>query len=221
MTNIYELKNEILEKKLKKHQIYEEIYEKVTLKIKYTNTNTSDCFCMFKFKKFEFGIPKYNMEECISYIIAKLRKGKFKVGVMAQDTIIISWLHILDNQTKKEREINEKVTLLDINEQEKLKNQQQQNFLTLDNQYIQTNSHFGDTLTSFPQYDTLSSSIDYTKPLLTSSQSNSKQVKQIGYTPQQNNFSNTGNNTNNKIGKNDNSSMELDALLNEFDKGFF
>ena len=185
MTNIYELKNEILEKKLKKHQIYEEIYEKVSLKIKYTNTNTNECFCMFKFKRFEFGIPKYNMDECISYIIAKLRKGKFKVGIMTQDTIIISWLHILDNQTKKEREINEKITLLDIKEQETLKNQQQQNFLTLDNQYVQSNSHFGDTLTSFPQYDTSTSlSMDYTKPMLTSSQyHNSKklhpQIKQI------------------------------------------
>ena len=49
MSNIYDLKQEILERKHKRHKIYETIYDKITGKIKFTNSNTQNCYCIYKF----------------------------------------------------------------------------------------------------------------------------------------------------------------------------
>lgn len=226
MSNIYELKQELMEKRMKKFQIYEDIYEKVVSKIKFTNSNTDNCYCTYEFKRMEFGIPKYDISECISYICEKLRKNKFKVGVILYNKIMISWLHILEQQNKRERQLNEQITLMDLKEKQNLFHQNQFNQMRqLDNKYIQKQSHFSDTLQQFPLYNmntinnnmntmnnmnTINNNmIDYTK-LNSSSVPKNTTVKKID-TSKPKNYGNI------KSPAQLESSMELDKLLSEFD----
>ena len=226
--NMDDLKEEILEKKLRKHQTYETIYEKVVGKIKFTNSNTSNCYCIYEFKRVEFGIPRYNIAECISYICEKLRKAKFKVGLISQNQVMISWLHILEQQTQTERLINSQVSLMDLKERQELQHQQQfDNLLRADASHIKQSSHFGDTLQKYPLYNlnptkpsitTIANSlpaIDYTK-LNNASQHQTPPVSQpkIKAVPF-NGFGNRGKKqkTNQEI----QSSLELDNLLSQFD----
>lgn len=234
MTNIYDLKHELMEKRLKKHKTYEIIYDKIVSKIKFTNSNTNNCYCVYQFKKVEFGMPKYNVEECISYVSEKLRKNKFKIGLIDHDKILISWLHILEQQTKSERVIEKQVSLMDLKEREILnkQNQQMNQLQNLDNKFIQQSSHFGDTLQQFPLYN-------ISQPVFNTN--NRTQLPAIDYTAYNNNANNNNNNYSNNnngssnnirsVGYNSNqsqrvknktpqqmkSSLELDNLLSQFD----
>lgn len=222
--NIYDLKHEIMEKKLRKHQTYETIYDKVVSKIKFTNSNTNNCYCMYEFKRFEFGIPRYNVSECMSYICEKLRRAKFKVGLLESNKIIISWLHILEQQTQSERVINSQVSLMDLKEQQELKKQNQLNNLLLaDSNHIKQSSHFGDTLQQFPLYNLQSTipAIDYVK---TNEQSSSMKPVNNSLTSGVNRYNSpTKTISFHKGGKKQKSqaeiqsSLELDNLLSQFD----
>jgi hypothetical protein len=219
MSNIYDLKQELLEKKHKRHKIYETIYDKVTNKIKFTNSNTENCYCIFQFKKLEYGLPSYDINECISYISEKLRKNHFKIGLIGNNQIIISWLHILEQQTKKEREMSANISLIDMKEREMLRSQEQFNKMRMiDNIHIKSTSHFGDTLQKFPLYNIPNNNqqmLDYTKPLNKINKSN-KLInmkttdpieKQVLSMPMKNK----------KSQQDIKSSMELDKLLSQFD----
>jgi hypothetical protein len=229
MSNIYDLKQEILERKHKRYQIYETIYEKITSKIKFTNSNTQQCYCIYQFKPIEFGIPHYDINECISYVSEKLRKNHFKVGLVSGNSIMISWLHILEQQTKKEKEISDNISLMDMKEREILKQQEKFNKMRIiDKEHINSTSHFGNTLQQFPLYNISQNTIsnkkgiemlDYTIPL-TNNKYNNKSTKMIDFKT----------NTqpiekqvlrmpikNKKTQQDVKSSMELDKLLSQFD----
>jgi phage anti-repressor protein len=213
MSNIYDLKQEILERKYKRHQIYETIYEKITSKIKFTNSNTHNCYCIYKFKIIEYGLPSYDINECISYVSEKLRKNHFKVGLIANNSIIISWLHILEQQSKKERELNANISLIDMKEREML---QQNNKIIkmqmIDNAQIKSSSHFGDTLQNFPLYNIPKmKTLDYTLPL-----NSTKMIDMKKKNPIEKQVFNA--HIKNKKSQQDiQSSLELDKLLSQFD----
>lgn len=230
MTNVYDLKQEILERKHKKNQIYETIYEKITSKIKFTNSNTQNCYCLYQFNQLEYGIPNYDINECISYVSEKLRKNHFKVGVVGPNRIMVSWLHILEQQTKREREMSANISLMDMKEREMLKQQEKFNKMRmLDHEHVRSSSHFGDTLQQYPLYNIpqLPSSssvvspipmIDYTVPLNKSNKSSINSTKMIDMKsgpietqvlrmPMKNK----------KTQQDIQSSLELDKLLSQFD----
>lgn len=229
MTNIYDLKQELLERRYRKNQIYETIYDKITSKIKFTNSNTQNCYCLYQFNQLEYGIPNYDINECISYVSEKLRKNHFKVGIIANNKIMISWLHILEQQTKREREMSANISLMDLKEREMLKQQEKFNKLQLlDQEHVRTSSHFGDTLQQYPLYNIpqlpLSSSIvspipmiDYTAPLNQKTVNNSTKMidmktsmpieTQVLRMPMKNK----------KTQQDIQSSLELDKLLSQFD----
>lgn len=229
MSNIYDLKQEILERKHKRHKTYETIYEKITGKIKFTNSNTQNCYCIYQFNQLEYGIPSYDINECMSYVSEKLRKNHFKVGVIGQNRIMVSWLHILEQQTKREREMNANISLMDMKEREMLKQRDKFNKMNmLDQAHIQSSSHFGDTLQHYPLYNIpqLPSSrgsglpmLDYTTPLSSGSNKHSNTTKMIDMKssepiekqvlrmPMKNK----------KTQQDIQSSLELDKLLSQFD----
>jgi hypothetical protein len=233
MSNIYDLKQEILERKHKRHQIYETIYEKITSKIKFTNSNTQNCYCIYQFKPVEFGLPRYDINECISYVSEKLRKNHFKVGLVGGNSIMISWLHILEQQTKREREMNANISLMDMKEREMLKEQEKFNKMQMiDQAHIKSSSHFGDTLQQFPLYNIHNSRtssvpmIDYTAPLTANNSNinnyrkNNKSTKMIdmksGTYPIEKQVLRMPM-KNKKTQQDVQSSLELDKLLAQFD----
>lgn len=75
----------------KRYAIYEEVFQKVVSKIKYENTKTDTCYCLYKLPVWVFGVPLYNLGACAEYIINRLREHYFQVTFMPPNTLHIYW----------------------------------------------------------------------------------------------------------------------------------
>ena len=102
------------EKELKKIKVFNSILKKCEKKIKlYANNDKFECY--FEIPKFYLGAPLYNINECVYFIIQKL-KSKFKVHYFSPNDLknagickdekgstgilYISWEHIKDKLNK-------------------------------------------------------------------------------------------------------------------------
>lgn len=94
MLNINSLHDEILERESKKELIYEDVLKKVVDKIKFTNKKSNDCFLMYSCPTFIYGIPRYELQPCLAYIMKKLTDKYFRVTYYAPNILFISWQHL-------------------------------------------------------------------------------------------------------------------------------
>ena len=102
------------ERELKKIKVFNTILKKCEKKIKlYANNDKFECY--FEIPKFYLGAPLYNIDECVFFMIYKL-KNKFKVHYFSPNDLVklgvhddvnsvtgilyISWQHIKDKLTK-------------------------------------------------------------------------------------------------------------------------
>lgn len=99
MLNINSLHDEILERESKKELIYEDVFKKVVDKIKYTNKKSNDCFLMYSCPTFIYGIPRYELQPCLAYIMKKLTDKYFRVTYHAPNILFISWQHLPPKST--------------------------------------------------------------------------------------------------------------------------
>lgn len=109
MLNINQLHKEIEKREKRKNKIYNTILEKVNYRILLTNQKSNDCICLFVVPSFLFGVPLYNMTNCIIYIMEDLIEKGFKVNYTHPNLLTISWK---DKPNKIENK-EEKVGLLD------------------------------------------------------------------------------------------------------------
>jgi hypothetical protein len=91
MLSINSLHDELLERQNKKNRIYEDVLEKIIIKIKYVNSRTNDCFLVYTLKNFIFGIPLYNIRECGNYLQKRLSDAGFYCKYNQLNNIFISW----------------------------------------------------------------------------------------------------------------------------------
>ena len=95
MININELiqnKNNVIERKLK---IYDEILKKCHHRIKLVSKqNPLICYCLYIIPKVVYGIPLYNLSECVKYLFEKLTDNGFQVNYTHPNLLIISWIHV-------------------------------------------------------------------------------------------------------------------------------
>lgn len=104
LDDLYERKHEI---ELNRLNIYNKILGRVHSKIKLASRqkNNTD-FTFFIIPEFIFGIPKYNVDTCISYIIDKLQENGFLVKYTHPNLLYIYWGHYIPSyrrtQIKKE-----------------------------------------------------------------------------------------------------------------------
>ena len=94
LLNINSLHDEILEREAKKELIYEEVLTKVVEKIKYTNKKSSDCFLIYSCPNYIYGVPRYDLQPCLAYIMKKLTDKFFRVNYYAPNILFISWQHL-------------------------------------------------------------------------------------------------------------------------------
>lgn len=111
MLNINQLHNEIEKREKRKNKVYQTILDKVNHRIVLTNQKCMDCFCLFIVPSFIFGVPLYNMTNCIIYIMEDLIEKGFKVKYTHPNLLFISWKDKPKNIENKE----EKLGLLDNN----------------------------------------------------------------------------------------------------------
>lgn len=94
LLNINSLHDEILEREAKKELIYEEVLTKVVDKIKFTNKKSSDCFLIYSCPNYIYGVPRYDLQPCLAYIMKKLTDKYFRVTYHAPNILFISWQHL-------------------------------------------------------------------------------------------------------------------------------
>lgn len=105
--NIYDLYRNIDEVKQKKNVSYNEVLiliheriKKASLKEKYK--------IVYEVPEYLFGIPSYNLNKCLAYIIKELRTNGFLVKYYFPKILYVSWDPIEISNYKKERKLYEK-----------------------------------------------------------------------------------------------------------------
>ncbi len=91
MLNINQLHKEIEIREKRKNKVYQNILEKVYYRIIQTNTKSNDCFCVYVVPTFCYGVPLYNITNCIIYIMEDLINKGFKVNYTHPNLLTISW----------------------------------------------------------------------------------------------------------------------------------
>ena len=105
--NIYDLYRNIDEVKQKKNVSYNEVLiliheriKKASLKVKYK--------IVYEVPEYLFGIPSYNLNKCLAYIMKELRTNGFLVKYYFPKILYISWDPVEITNYKKERKLYEK-----------------------------------------------------------------------------------------------------------------
>jgi hypothetical protein len=91
MISIQNLHAEVMARQSKRYEIYEEVFQKVVSKIKYENTKSDTCYCLYKLPVWVFGVPLYNLGACAEYIINRLKEHYFQVNFMPPNILHIYW----------------------------------------------------------------------------------------------------------------------------------
>ena len=84
-------------------EIFKKVLAKVHKKIKMSaRLKQNNTFCFFLIPEFLFGCPKYNMQECTTYIIEKLIDNGFHIKYTHPNLLFISWQHYIPSYQREE-----------------------------------------------------------------------------------------------------------------------
>ena len=105
MINIDELHRINEQRNKNKLEIYEKILKKCHERIKFVSkTPKNNQFCFFIVPSFVYGVPIYNINECIVYVIKLLIKNGFTVNYTHPNLIFISWFNKNNSIEYKKKE---------------------------------------------------------------------------------------------------------------------
>lgn len=88
--NIYDLYRNIKELKNKKNNYYNEVLYKIHEKIKNT-TNKGKYKIVYEVPEMVFGVPAYDLNKCMAYLMKELRDNGFLVKYYFPKILYISW----------------------------------------------------------------------------------------------------------------------------------
>jgi len=109
MININELFTGQEEKEKHKEEIYDNVLKKCHQRIiRSTKLNPYINYCFYIVPKFVYGIPLYNIEKCINYLVTSLTKNGFSVTYTHPNFLLISW-------EKKREEKKQKLSIFPNN----------------------------------------------------------------------------------------------------------
>ncbi len=91
MININELHREQNRKDEKRLEIYENILEKVHQKIRLTSKTSDDKFCFFSVPIYVYGLPLFDVNNCIIFLTKKLSDNGFDIRYTHPNLLLISW----------------------------------------------------------------------------------------------------------------------------------
>ena len=91
LDELYERKKEVEARRV---EIYAKILKRIHEKIKITaRQNIKQQFVFYHVPEIMFGLPKYDIHECIEYVIQELEKNGFIVKYTHPNLLLISWAH--------------------------------------------------------------------------------------------------------------------------------
>ena len=89
--NINKLRTEVEERETKKNKLFENILELCYQKILNNNKKYNDYMCTFIVPNVVFGLPLYNLGDCVTFIMDRLIQKGFEIYFAPPTTIHISW----------------------------------------------------------------------------------------------------------------------------------
>ena len=98
--NIDKLRNEVSAREDRKFKTFEHILDMCYQKIINTNKTSNDCCCNFVCPNLVFGLPLFNLNECIMFIMQKLNEKGFNVHLAIPNKLFISWKDPQQEQPK-------------------------------------------------------------------------------------------------------------------------
>jgi len=100
LDELYDRKQQINEHRI---SIYQKILNKVHKKIKFTaRQKHDDQFCFYLVPEILLGVPKYNIQICIEYIIEKLTNNGFIIKYTHPNLLFISWKHYIPSYQRSD-----------------------------------------------------------------------------------------------------------------------
>ena len=101
LDDLFEKKREISETKL---GLYNKVLNRIHHKIKLTSRNNfgKDQWCWYLIPEVMIGVARYNVDECIGYIIQKLKDNNFVIRYTNPNLIFISWQHWVPGYVRQE-----------------------------------------------------------------------------------------------------------------------
>ncbi len=92
MINIDDLHRVQDKKEEMRINIYNNILEKVHQKIKFTSQTSNDKFCFFSVPIYVYGLPLFDVNNCIIFLTKKLTDNGFDIRYTHPNLLLISWL---------------------------------------------------------------------------------------------------------------------------------
>ena len=92
MININELFLDKQEKEKNKNEIYDNVLKQCHKRIhRSVKLNPYDNYCFYIIPKYIYGIPLYDINKCINYLVVHLTKNGFKINYTHPNLLIITW----------------------------------------------------------------------------------------------------------------------------------
>lgn len=100
MININDLFTTKEQKEKHKEEIYDNVLQQCHRKIfRSVKLNPYSNICFYVIPKIIYGVPLYNLEKCIHYLVTHLTKNGFNINYTHPNLILISWTK--PNETKQ------------------------------------------------------------------------------------------------------------------------
>ena len=127
--NINKLRGEVELSEQRKIKIYEKILDLCYQRILNSNKKNDDYACSYIVPNVVFGLPLYDVNECITFIINKLVEKEFNIVYAFPTTIHISWRPVDKFENKFENNKHKKTShkYIENNNQTNQSNQNNQN----------------------------------------------------------------------------------------------
>ena len=101
MLSINKLHQEINDREERKKKVYDQILKLCYKKIVSENGKNNFCCCTFACPKYVYGLPLYNITNCIIYIMEDLQSKGFKAQHMGKNLVYVDWkVNPTNSQTK-------------------------------------------------------------------------------------------------------------------------
>lgn len=89
--SVNKLRNEVKAREDRKMETFNKVLDMCYQKILNTNKTSDECCCVFICPQIIFGLPLFNLSECINFIMQKLVEKGFEVYLAIPNHIHISW----------------------------------------------------------------------------------------------------------------------------------
>ena len=98
ISDLHRKTNELKKRKIK---IYDEVLQKCHHRIKLVSKLTSlNQWSFYIIPKVLFGIPLYNLAECVEYLVKMLTENGFRVAYTHPNLLLITWFESQTNTNK-------------------------------------------------------------------------------------------------------------------------